>query len=241
LHPLYGSHTTKIDLLLQSWLKETTRKAVTRGLLPLALTGAALLTAPALDQLVANNQLRNSMEHVYDPITRHTTNELLGTLWWLARRRYPVGAEYDMPTKFYTGDTRRSPLIMRSVTFPRGLPEHIQRKDEGIMLNENYIIGNGWPPHNPQATYQVSKVDGYRIAAPFNTEVVMNEGFVADRPGAYVVGPVTVNADVPREIFGMKLGYRRGSVTLSEYAILCYGVSDATCARVYNNVDRTSF
>lgn len=114
-------------------------------------------------------------------------------------------------------------LTLRSVSLPNGLPPHVHLQH--VVYTTIGILGTrGWPVNSDSGPpFPTVPLDGARVpprGQPFVVLVLM-----ADQPGAYVVGPVTIHAEVPGP-FGIPIPIEQ---TLTQYGVLCPGVIPSAC------------
>lgn len=147
------------------------------------------------------------------------------------------GQTFDWSVTFVTGNLTRMPVTLEGATFPNGLPAHLHRVHEGIMLRYGYAGATGWPPHIDHVRYPQHALPGYRLATPAGTQVVISEGVVADRPGIYVLGPLKVRFAVAHPILGPIL-LRHATKTVPMYAVACYTTHDAACDAAVQRVTK---
>jgi hypothetical protein len=103
------------------------------------------------------------------------------------------------------------------------LPSHVHLQH--IVYTTIGILGSrGWPVNSDLGPAMPTvPLDGVRVppgGIPFVVLVLM-----ADQPGAYVVGPVTIHAEVPGPL-GIPIPIEQ---TLTQYAVLCPGVTASVC------------
>lgn len=135
-------------------------------------------------------------------------------------------------------------ITMHMATFSKGLPAHISLLHEAIMIPSDQppgqttsIIGaRGWPPGSADGQSSViHPLDGYSLAP--NTPATVILALVADAPGTYVIGPVTIHAKAPG-IFGSDIGTVSTEMTYTQYAVMCPQISRATCQKVEKSVSK---
>lgn len=114
-------------------------------------------------------------------------------------------------------------LTLRSVSLPNGLPPHVHLQH--VVYTTTGILGTrGWPVNSDSGpTIPTVPLDGARVPPGGKSFAVLV--LVADRPGAYVVGPVTIHAEVPGP-FGIPIPIEQ---TLTQYGVLCPGVTKSAC------------
>jgi hypothetical protein len=118
-------------------------------------------------------------------------------------------------------------IMLRPVTLPLGLPAHVRLVGEVLLLG-GLGASKGWPPgrgDTPPGNFRYYRLDGYkaRPGLPF----IIGLGLQADVAGAFLVGPVTVHAEVP--LVGSSGPSIPIQVTYSQYASLCVQVPMDTC------------
>lgn len=114
-------------------------------------------------------------------------------------------------------------LTLRSVSLPNGLPPHVHLQHV-IDTYIGLLLTSGWPVNSDEGpVFPTVPLDGARVPPGKTSFVVLV--LVADQPGAYVVGPVTIHAEVPGP-FGIPIPIEQ---TLTQYGVLCPGVSASVC------------
>jgi hypothetical protein len=109
-------------------------------------------------------------------------------------------------------------LTLRSISLPNGLPAHVRLLHVVYTPDRGLIMETGWPMRG-----EVVPLDGARVPPGISHSIALV--LVADRPGAYAVGPVTVYGEVVGPL-GSRLLV---SQTAHQYAVICPGVTQAVC------------
>jgi hypothetical protein len=139
-----------------------------------------------------------------------------------------VGETVDLGLIFGKTLTNQS-VVMRPVTLPRGLPKHVRLVHMGLTTGSMFLSAYGWPPSaGSPVIFPVHRLDGYVLPPGTPAEVAL--GFVADRPGIFVVGPFMVHAEVPG-IFGfIPIGRTPVEMSYHQYVVICVRVGERRCA-----------
>jgi len=137
-----------------------------------------------------------------------------------------VGQVFDFGVTFKNESMDRV-VIVRSVSFPHGLPANVSLIHESIMSPGGFLGSRGWPPQGKYHGHAFStrRPEGFVIKA--NGYATVGLAFVAHAPGAYVLGPVRVRVDVPGPL-GALIPVE---VTYGQYGEMCIHVSRSACTR----------
>ena len=139
-----------------------------------------------------------------------------------------VGTSFDYGVEFVSNTSDRT-LIVQFATLPNGVPFHLRLVHQMIMGGGGFIATMGWPPRDGGGRhFPTRSPDGYRLRP--HQGAMIGLAFVADRPGTYLVGPVTVHVLVPGP-FGHQLSAEH---TYDQYGLLCVQVSRRACAAADN-------
>jgi hypothetical protein len=115
-------------------------------------------------------------------------------------------------------------LVMRPATLPHGLPPHLQLLHQ-VLTYQGVLGDHGWPVGSLDGRHVItSPLDGARVAPGAQPIVVL--AVVADRPGVYVVGPVTIHAEAPGPL---GIGALPAEQTYMQYAVICIEQSRQAC------------
>ncbi len=135
----------------------------------------------------------------------------------------PMGTTFDHGVQFVSTQRGRT-LIVRPATLPNGVPPHLHLVHQMIVVGGGFIGTTGWPPQNrPRRYYPTRSPNGYRLEPHQGATIGL--AFVADRPGTYLVGPVTIHVDVQGP-FGRVFPSEH---TYDQYGLICVQVSRQTC------------
>jgi hypothetical protein len=132
----------------------------------------------------------------------------------------PLSTIYDFGVDIHNGSHDRT-VTLRSISLPKGLPAHVHLLHVVYTPDRGLIMAYGWPMRG-----EVVPLAGARVPPGIDRSVVLV--LIADRPGLYYVGPVTVYGEVSGPL-GSTL---QVSHTYHQYAVLCPGQSQAACDRV---------
>ena len=115
-------------------------------------------------------------------------------------------------------------LVMRPATLPHGLPPHLQLLHQ-VLTYQGVLGDHGWPVGSLDGRHVVtSPLDGARVAPGVKPIVVL--AVVADQPGTFIVGPVTIHAEAPGP-FG--IGALAAEQTYPQYAVICIEQPQQAC------------
>ncbi len=139
-----------------------------------------------------------------------------------------VGTTFDYGVEFVNKTWDRT-LIVRPATLPRGVPLHLRLVHQMIMGEGSFIVTLGWPPRDgPRRRFPTRWPGRYRLRP--RQAATIGLAFVADRPGTYLVGPVTIHVLVPGP-FGHQFSAEH---TYDQYGLLCVQVSARVCKAADN-------
>jgi len=134
-----------------------------------------------------------------------------------------VGTTFDYGVEFVNKTSDRT-LIVQLATLPRGVPPHVHLVHQMIVGDGGFIATLGWPPRDgPYRRFPTRSPDGYRLRP--HQGAMIGLAFVADRPGTYLVGPVTIHVLVPGP-FGHQFSAEH---IYDQYGLLCVQVSRRAC------------
>ncbi len=134
-----------------------------------------------------------------------------------------VGTIFDYGVEFVNKTSDRT-LIVRLATLPHGAPPHVRLVHQMIVEGGGFISSRGWPPQNTPSTYFPTRSpNGFRLRP--HQGAMLGLALVADRPGTYLVGPVTIHVLVPGP-FGHRFSAEH---TYDQYGLLCVQVSTRVC------------
>jgi hypothetical protein len=120
-------------------------------------------------------------------------------------------------------------IIMRPATLPLGLPPHVHLIGQTLLFG-GLGIARGWPPgqgETPSDVFPHYPLDGYKVRP--GVGFIVGLGFRIDAPGAFLIGPMTVHAEVP--LVGTSGPAVPIQVTYSQYAALCVQVPLDPCTQ----------
>ncbi len=158
-------------------------------------------------------------------LTRHAdgllaTSHSVSLIWDSGMR---VGEVFD----FGVGTGNVSPdvtLVMRPATLPHGLPPHLQLLHQALTY-QGVLGDHGWPVGSLDGRHVItSPLDGARVAPGAQPIVVL--AVVADRPGIFTVGPVTIHAEAPGPL---GIGALPAEQTYTQFAVICIEQPQQAC------------
>ena len=158
-------------------------------------------------------------------LTRHADG-LLATshsvsLIWDSGMRVGEVFDFGVATGNVTPDVT---LVMRSATLPHGLPPHLQLLHQ-VITYHGVLGDHGWPVGSLDGRHVItSPLDGARVAPGAKPIVVL--AVVADRPGTFIVGPVTIHAEAPGPL---GIGALPAEQTYTQFAVICIEQSQQAC------------
>ena len=133
-----------------------------------------------------------------------------------------VGQSFDFGVAI-ANTSADTTLTLRSVSLPNGTPAHVHLQH--VVYSTIGLLGDhGWPVNSDDGPVKPTvPLDGARVAPGSKPIVVLV--LMADQPGVYVIGPVTVHADVPGPL-GISIPIEQ---TLTQFAVLCPGATESAC------------
>lgn len=132
---------------------------------------------------------------------------------------YGPGTIYDFGVEIMNGSTGQT-ITLRSISLPNGLPAHVKLLRVVYALNSGMILQLGWPIPDGVITVPL---DGVRVPPGKGNSIVLV--LVPDRPGIYIIGPVTVHGEVDGPLWSTL----QVSHTFQQYVELCPGQTAAAC------------
>lgn len=115
-------------------------------------------------------------------------------------------------------------LVMRPATLPDGVPPHLQLLHQ-VITYQGVLGDYGWPVGSTDGRHVVTfPLDGARVAPGAQPIVVL--AVVADRPGIFTVGPVTIHAEAPGPL---GIGALPAEQTYTQFAVICIEQPQQAC------------
>lgn len=142
-----------------------------------------------------------------------------------------VGEPFDIGIQFTNMSDHV--LIMRPLTLSHGIPAHIHILHQ-VITYANIVGDRGWPVGSVDHMHRVTyPLDGFRLASHTSASAVLVVN--TDAPGAYIVGPTTVHADISG-VIDTPLTVIHTQMTYTFFGILCVRTDDASCKAAQNTV-----